>query len=40
VRPAGVSRVAVDLTGAPAGVYFARAVTSAGAVSRRLVHLP
>jgi hypothetical protein len=39
-RPAGLSRVAIDLAGYPAGVYFARAVTDAGTVSRRLVHLP
>jgi len=38
-RPAGVSRIAVDLAGYPAGVYFARAVTGEGTVSRRIVHL-
>ena len=39
LRAPGTTRVAIDLTGSPSGVYFARARTSAGTVTRRLVHL-
>jgi hypothetical protein len=36
---AGTYRIQVDLGGQPAGVYFARVTTDAGALERRLVHL-
>ncbi len=37
---AGVARLSVDLSGVPAGVYFARVATNAGTATRRLVRLP
>jgi hypothetical protein len=38
-RGPGQTRVSVDLGGLRAGVYFARATTEQGSVSRRIVHL-